>query len=516
VGTTIPLPLGSYVLQSPRASCKRLVGCFSEYADRDSSADAKAGASLQGAVAVPVYLRRMSGINPIAGFGDGSGSPVRGYWEMQGVLYCVIGQNFYSVAFNPSTQVASLTLINPGTPITGTGFVRMADNGACLVIIQPNTSNAWTYCPFGGGFQPLSNPTFTFYGARDVWFVDSYIVFLANTLPSGGGYGTQIFFNDDGRIVSGNNQITFTTGGVFIREFGTDPFIGGAVDHREILLFGSRTSEGFMNAGNQAGTPFSSAPDTFIELGCHPLAQFAIAKQDQSVFWVANDRTVRRRQGQTPVRVSNSGIEAILTNADLTGCYALTPTVTGHPLWILTMPNVTSPDGYSGRTIAYDCLTQKWFELQSAGIGSWRALTYFNGLNGQQLIGDSLSDATGALNTGVFTEFGTTQKCELTTQSVYDAHNRIAHRRVEVVATVGGAVIGQTPPKMDMFMSDDNGHNFESCEDPQDLGSVHQFEARTVWWNLGQSRDRVYKFRVTDPTPLFTVDIQATLEGGKY
>lgn len=430
--TQIGLPLGSYSIPDPRVSCKRLIGCFSETSDQDNTFDAKQNPAGR---LPPATLRRMAGIKSIPGFGDGSGRPVRGMWEMAGVLYVVIGPNFYSAAYNPITQTAVLTRLNGAIPITGNTFVRQADNGACLVILDPGTSSAWTYS-IGGGFQQLLNPFFTSQGAKDVWFDDTYIIFLSNVPPSNGGYGTLTFFNDDGRNVSGNFQITFTSAATFTREFGTDPFIGGTVDHREILIMGARTSEGFLNAGNSPGTPFGSAPDSFVEIGCHKLAGYSVAKQDQSIFWVANDWTVRRRNGQTPTRVSNSGIENILMTSDLTGCYALTPSVAGHPLWILTMPNALSPDGYTGRTIGFDCLTQKWFELESFGQGSWRPLCYYNGA-GLQLLGDSLSDQVGSLDTTNFTEFGAIQRCEFTTQGIYDGHNRITHQRLELVATVG-------------------------------------------------------------------------------
>lgn len=553
MATTIPLPLGSYVLVDPRASCKRLIGCYGETLDQDSPADYKSKAN-------PATLRRMAGIKTIPGFSDGSGRPVRGMWEMAGVQYVVIGPNFYSVAFNPITFTAVLTRLNGTIPITGNTFVRQADNGACLVILDPGTSSAWTYS-IGGGFQVLADPFFISRGARDVWFVDSFIVFLSNVPPSNGGYGTLTFFNDDGRTTSGNFQITFTTQASFSREFGTDPFIGGAVDHREIIIIGARTAEGFLNAGNSPGTPFGSAPDSFMEIGCHKLAAYSVAKQDQSIFWVANDSTVRRRNGQTPTRVSNAGIEIILATSNLTGCYALTPTINSHPMWILTMPNAQSPDGYTGRTIGYDCLTQKWFELESFNQGSWRPLCYYNGFGDLQLMGDALSDVTGALDQNTFTEYGAIQRCEFTSQSIYDGHNRITHRRIEVIATVGLGPGVTTPfntnrrlleaggfrlletgsgpsspsgavrllesstsgtfqalyaPRLDMFVSDDGGHTFESFSDPQTLGTQSQFDQRTVWFNLGQTRDRVYKWRVTDQTPLFTVDIQATLEGGKW
>jgi hypothetical protein len=594
VSTTIPLPLGSYVEQDPRASSKKLTGCFEEALDTDTPAGTAAGADTKPGQ-LPATLRRMPGIRVLNGFDDLSGLPVRGYWEMAGVEYVVIGPNLYSVTLSTISEVATLTgpLNSNLIPITGFQFIRITDNGACLVILEPGTSNAWTYTPLstsggvltfntlvggagyvagvyvsvpltggtgtgaqanitvsgagtvtgvvisaqgvgytvgdvlsasnvnlggvGAGFsitvatvnvaaffQKLVAPFFVNLGAIDLWFIDTYIVFLALN-------GTT-FFNDDGRQVSGNNQITFTTGSFFIREFGTDPFVGGIVDHREIMLFGRRTTEGYLNAGNPIGSPFSSAADSYMQIGAHPLTAYAIGEQDSSVFWIANDLTVRRRNGQTPMRVSNSGIEFILRTANLIGCYCLTPTVSGHPLWILNMPQAQL-------TVAYSCLTQKWFNLTASGpTGYYRPLAYHNAF-GLQLLADSQSSATGCLDDTVGTEFGSTQIVEFQTQPIYSKGDRIVTRRLELITSMGQGVSVTVPPTVTLYVSENSGKTFESFDDTQNLGTIGEDEGtgqRATWWNLGQSRNRVYKWRITDATPLFTVDIQATLEGGQY
>lgn len=492
----VTLPLSTYVSQDPRASSKRLVGCFSEGLEPDADPDVKQPQE-------PYALRRMPGSKAV--LDSGTGLAVRGMWELAGVQYAVIGDTLYQVDLNTTSLVGSFQAINDPsvTPITGAGFIRMTDNGACMVMLVPGSALAWTYCPNGGGFQVLSASFFTLAGAIDCWFVDSYIVFLA-----GDGTG---FFNDDGRIVSGNNQITFTTAASFTREFGTDKFVGMAVDHRQVLCFGTRTSEGYANTGNPIGSPFSSAPDSFMQKGMHPLAAYSVALQDESVFWVANDKTVRRRNGQTPQKVSNSGIDQILGTVDLTGCYALTPTVYGHPLWVLTIP-------IAQRTIAYDCLTSKWFEISSLSTGFWRPQCYYNGF-GMQLLGDSMSGQIGVVDENTFADFGDSQLCEITPQTIYYQDYRITTRRLELVVTVGAGLSATQAPTVDLFSSDNSGKVWYSYADPQDLGTQGEDEAsgqRAVWWNLGQSRARNFKFRITDPSPAFAVQVNAMLEGGKY
>jgi len=386
-----------------------------------------------------------------------------------------------------------------GTGIPGSSFVRMTDNTACLVILVPNTFTCYTYCPNSAGtkFLQLNAGLFSTYGAIDVHFLDSYIVFLA--------VGGRLFYNDDGQQVSGQEQITFTTNAVFPREFGTDLFVGMGVDHREITNFGLESSEGYQNVGNPVGTPFSTAPQSFVELGCHPSAAYSVALQDQALFWVANDKTVRRKSGQTPTRVSNSGIENILQHADLTGSYALAPSIAGHPLWVYVMPAAF-------RTIVYDCLTSEWFEVESYPLGYWRALCY-NNAYGYQFVGDSQGNGIGYLDTSVFQEFGQTMVMSFTTQPVYKDHNRIIHRRLECVITTGEG--GLTGAEMSLYVSDDSANTFRGFP-LRNMGALGDFWTRLTWFNLGQARNRVYRFSISDPTPAFTVQITTDVEMCKW
>lgn len=488
---SLPLPVGSYVTADPSASCKRLVNVFSEPAPADSVLqELKGGNPSQ--QSAPAYLRRWAGITTFAS--NGSTAPVRGMWTMQGVAYAVIGPTLYSIS-----SVGTLTQV--GTGIVGSSFVRMTDNTACLVILVPNSFTCYTYCPNASGgtqkFQQLVDPLFITLGAIDCHFLDSYIVFLSQN-------GRE-FYNDDGQAISGQNQITFTTNATFPREFGTDLFVGMGADHRELTFFGTWSSEGYLNVGNPVGTPFSSAPQSFMEMGCHPQAGYSVALQDQALFWVANDKTVRRKNGQTPQRVSNSGIESILEHADLTGSYALTPNIAGHPLWILVMPAAF-------RTIAYDCLTSEWFEIESYNIGYWRALCYQNAY-GKQFVGDSQGNGIGYLDTSVFTEYGIRMVTSFTTQSVYSDHNRIVHRRLEAIMTTGDG--GFTGALMSLYVSDDSGNTFRGFPD-RNLGPTGSFYVRATWFNLGQTRNRVYKFSTSDPTPTFVVQLTMDVEACKW
>jgi hypothetical protein len=485
-----------------------LIGCYPEVLAQDAASDLKEVSPTP----QPLALRRWPGITTFTGTSTAS-DQVRGMWEMAGVQYAVIGPTLYRVA-----NSGVLTAVSTSS-IPGTGFVRMTDNGACLVVLVPNTTTCFTYS-LGGGWLALTSTFFLAFGAADCWYVDTYIVFLAAGAGNAttNGIGSYTFFNDDGRQVSGSGQITFTSAASFTRSFATDPFVSMCVDHREVIMLGTRTTEGFVTTAVQNGTPFIAAPDTFIPTGCHISAPYATALQDQSVFWVANDLTVRRRAGQTPTRVSQPGVELILREAQkagqLQGCYALTPTLDGHPFYVLQIPNAQ-------RTLVFDCLTSEWFELESSSFGLWRALSWYNGF-GLQLIGDAQSGQIGYLDPDVQSEFAgstaaaSTVLCAWTCQPVYDGNNRITIRRVEAIVTAGAAPTQLTAPIIDLLESDDFGQTFTTAGDPETLGIQGDVDNRAIWFNRGQSRSRVMQFRVTNFTTTFTVDTRADLFGGKW
>ena len=294
-----------------------------------------------------------------------------------------------------------------------------------------------------------------------------------------------------------------------------DRFYGLAVDHRIVIAFGSRTTEGYYNAGNATGSPFSTAPDTFMPYGMHPAATYSVAVQNNTLFWVANDLTVRYRQGQTPVRCSDEGIESILqtaaANGLLTGAYAMAPTFSGCPLYVLTIPLMQ-------RTLVYNCVTEKWFELSSfiGGVQQqWRAQTFFNGF-GLQLIGDAQSPTIGYLDQTVSTEYGSSPViCLFTTQPLYDRNSRLTIWRVEATVTAGAGTVGATAPRIKLLLSDNWGDTFYPFDDEsQTLGVPGDDANRALWWELGQHRSLVMQFTVSDPSPLFAVAITADVEAG--
>jgi hypothetical protein len=66
-----------------------------------------------------------------------------------------------------------------------------------------------------------------------------------------------------------------------------------------------------------------------------------------------------------------------------------------------------------------------------------------------------------------------------------------------------------------MLQWSDNGGHTWSNEHWRDIGLVGEYGQRCVWRGLGQSRDRVYRLKITDSVPRTIVSGYLDLEVGR-
>lgn len=460
MGEPLPLPIASYRLPTPQASSARLLNCYPEQAPKDARKQ-------------PTVLRRGCGIREWSD--SASALPVRGVHVMDDELYAVTGTELQRV----SSSGARTTL---GT-VAGTTRVSMADNGTDLVIVDPGTTVIRAYS--GSGVSTISD------AAIKVGFLDGYFVFLRA--------GTREVFN------SGINSTSLDALDVFSAESASGDLRGLLVDSGEIVLTKDLTGEVWYDAANDTGSPFSRSPSGRINIGT--AAGESLGQQDNSPFWLANDKTFRRLQSSTPEKISNYGIDAqVQRMTTISDCFAFSYALDGHLFICWTFPT-------QGVTLCYDCATQEWHERQSYGQNRWRVNCTVNAY-GMQLAGDSLSGKIGILDPDVFEEWGETQVCEWTYQSVAAERNRLSHRRFELGMNAGdGTLSGQgANPVATLMISDDGGRTYRT-KPTRSLGAIGRHTTRVKWENLGTARERVYRMQISDPVPVFVTDTRLETEG---
>lgn len=437
----LPLPIHSYRVPGSTA---RVVNCYGE--------------ALPAGAKGPVRVFTAPGIATHATVAAGEG---RGICAFAGAVYAVVGSTAYRIGEDGSTT-------SLGT-VAGTGPVGMAAGTNNLVIAAG--VNGYT-CTSAGNLVAIADVDWRASDAID--FLDNYIIGVERS--------TGRWFSSALADETSYDPLAFATA-----EGAPDNLLTLIADHRQAILFGSESTEIWYNAGN-AGFPFDRSPNGFIELGC--AGKRAATKLDNSVFWVANDKTVRRLNQLTPTRISTHGVEAALAQYSLSECRAFSFYVGGHLFAVFRFPE---------GCFVYDATTNEWHERESFGGSTWNIVGSAVAYN-ETFVLHATSGQIGTLDAGIATEFGGVLRPEWTYQPVYADNRMMFHSRIEVGLEAGVDGLG-VDAELQMQVSDDGGKSWRGLPD-RSLGLTGEFAKRVYWHRLGRSRQRVYKAAISSPVPM--------------
>jgi hypothetical protein len=454
----VHLPSASY--NQPSRSPSRLVNTYAQ-AKTDKG---------------PFEVIGAPGIVPFTTLGVGPG---RGLFVMRGSLYAISGTTLYRI-----DEVGSEAVL--GT-LPGTTKVQFAGNGTEIVF---STKHIWS----SSTISAITDPDMPAVSAID--YVDGYVVYAET---GSGRWGCSQLY--DGANYDG---LDFATAEAY-----PDDLVTLKVDHRQVLLFGQETTEIWWNSGNAAaGFPFERLSGGFLEYGC--LARLGVVKQDNSVFWLANDRTIRRLTSQTPVRVSQHGMEEKLASySRVDDCEGFPYTWNGHLFVVFKFPT-------AGATWVLDVTTGEWHERESYGSSTWNVVDAVH-CYGKVFVQHSETGAVGYLADSTYTEFGRILRREVTFPSIYQGSERLFHSQLDIILKTGDAPIGVTPT-LQLDISDDGGNTWTSLParalDPLPVGQVGEYRRVVRFTRLGMARDRVYRVAMSDNAPFHLLDTQLTVVAG--
>jgi hypothetical protein len=410
-----------------------------------------------------------------------SKGPVRGMLVRLGVIYAVAGDTFYSL------NVAAETATTIGTIQSSSGKVWMEYNGiygsksTWQIMICDGTDGYY----FDGvsTLAPITDEDFP--GCSSMSFVDQYGI---------------ISEPETGNLWNSNlNDFSAWLGSDFVVSEGApDNLLSVIADHREAWLFGERTVEVFKTTGDTDAV-FQRINGTFQEIGIAAAA--SPAKKDNVIFWLDNYLQVRMASGYNSSIVSTPAISNLIQNLSVTSdAIGMAYIQNGQTFYVLTFPS-------SNLTIAYDhgesvkAGFPLWHVKSSGTNGAkWRGSCVVEH-NGTVFVGDSQNGYIHKLKDNVYTDNGEAIRREFTTQEVFDQDERrnLFHHELELEVESGvGLVTGQgSDPEIMMQYSDDGGHTW-SYESWSKIGKIGEYANRVRWQGLGQSRNRIYKFALTD------------------
>ena len=418
--------------------------------------------------------------------------PVRGMWTLpDGRFIVVSANNCYVISY---TGVFNLLLV--GSLQTNSGPVSISDNGVQVIIVDGLYGYIITIgTPTGKPiFNQILDPTFQANGASFVVFNDGY--FIVGSPNSAQWYLSNLY---DGTVW---NPLDFAT-----KEGTTDWLMCPKCCNGYVWLVGNKSIEIYYDSGN-ANFPFSRIAGVQVQYGTWSGGSVQVL--DNSLIWVGTavdgGCSVWKMNGYTPARVSNFAVELDLGNASGAQLAGMTSWIyqrNGHSFYNLNIP------GFD-HTWTLDLATGKWHKRTTLDKQGQRqqhqflcSCAAYGFIFGGDQYGSCYTLKENLCTDGVS---GTNGVGSVPIERVRISPHigrmmmNVIHNRVELDFQAGaGTNTGQgSNPQMMMQYSDDGGSTW-STERWQSMGRIGQTFQRLRWDQCGMARNRVYKFRLTDP-----------------
>lgn len=409
---------------------------------------------------------------------------VRCMAEFSGKLYAVVDNKFYYVD-------GGFIFNEIGTIGSGTTPVQMEFNGVEIMLVDG--SAGYIYNVTTSTFSQITDPDFPTPGS--LTYQDGY--FIVTKKDSG-----QFYISG---LIDGLNwdALDFASA-----ESKPDDAVAIISDHRELWILGEKTTEVYYNSGN-ADFPFERISGSTQEIGCG--AKYSVAKGDNTLFWLDNRGFVVRASGYSQQIVSTRNIEYQWSKYSRTDdAIGIVYNYQGHIWYQITFPS-------ADKTWVYDVATNQWHErtsyLDTGGYGRHRMMSHAKAY-GRHLAGDYLNGCLYEIDIDTFTDNGKSVVRERTCPVISSENARIFFPELQIDFEPGVGT-GTTDPQAVLDWSDDGGMTW-SNELWRSIGKAGEYYMRAVWHNLGSSRNRVFRVRISDPVKVVITGAYLRIEKGMH
>lgn len=443
----IALPVQTYQTRNKDVSDQRLLNMYAEQMPENAKES--------------VSLYNTPGLRPFLEVAD---APIWGLHYMHPYLYAFCGNEVYRI--NETGDI-----VNIGNIGTIKGVVRSADNGTQILAVKPDGTG---YIITENGVQYIADANFPV--ASDVTFNSQY--FVVTQKETGRFYWSSLL---DGT--------TWSALGYATQESNPDNVVGIMENRGDLWIFGDETTEIWSPSGN-ANLPFQRIGSGILNIGCK--AKNSIAKDKNGIYWLGNDLQVHFAQGYASSRISTHDMEREFLEEydfdDVEKAYAFTYTAGGHDFYVLTVPNA--------KTWVFDMATKVWHERKSANSPIWSAFCLANAFN-KNIVGNATDGKLYVLDSRYFADGDEYIEREIIFPPVFADDNRLVMDKLYLdIRTAPSDNLSKNPQIM--LMWSDDGGNIWSSEHWKELSKTGNYRARVIWRCLGQTRQRIYKMRITD------------------
>lgn len=279
--------------------------------------------------------------------------------------------------------------------------------------------------------------------------------------------------------------------GSYVTPDGLDGCAKGLIeDHNELVVFGSKRAQPYYSDATAVYAQYEAG---VMERGI--AATHSVAKLDNSVYWLAEDRTVRKIDQYTPIMISNPELNKKLENyTTISDAIGLAFSIKGNSFYCLAFPT-------ERETWLFNAQTGQWCQwAYGAQMYRHRANCYLH-FNDMHLIGDYENGKIYKLSYGVFTDDGEVVRSERIAPMVQNEDgDKIQWQVLRMFFKSGvGLATGQgSDPKLMFSYSDDLCRTF-SNERMLDMGKIGDYNYLVRIARMGISRGRNVKIAITDP-----------------
>lgn len=277
-----------------------------------------------------------------------------------------------------------------------------------------------------------------------------------------------------------------------------DPIQRVVVVYRTVWPLGTLTSEAWIDSG-AADFALQPLPGVFIEHGC--TAPFSVACQDNSAFWLSQDRQgkaiVVKTRGYVVQDITPKAIAAEFQSyGNISDAIGFTFQIVGHVFYVLCFPS-------ANKTWAVDIQSLQWFEWawtdNNGNLNRHRAncCCFAYGLN---IVGDWQNGNLYALDIDEYTDNGQPiSRIRSFPHLIQDA-KRLTYSSFIADIQVGTqpGLLSDNPPMVSLRWSDDRGATYGQRVE-QSMGSGGQYMTSVLWNRCGIARDRVFELSWSAP-----------------
>jgi len=384
-----------------------------------------------------------------------------------------------------------------GNLVTSTGRVYTADNRIDAMLTDG--VNRYVYNLSSKSFAIVDSSDGGFVGGQRVDYVDTFMVY---NQPGTNQWGCTT------ALSSVSPNLSFSS-----KDSSSDNLVTLIADHREVILFGERTTEHWVNVG-AFPFPFQRIPGTSMQHGI--AAKDSLCRLGESVAWLGKDSRgkaiVIQKEGYLPKRLSTHAVENDIGSGTVSDAVAFSYQQGGHEFYQISFPS-------QDKTWVYDLSTQIWHKRvrrDDFNLLHRRPENVYAFFQGMSLVGDVSNGKIYELDQNTYTDDGKQILRMRRTPHMTDQLNRVFHEYLQIQFQPGvGLSVGQgSDPEMMLRWSNDGGSTWTSHY-PIKIGKIGEFKNRAIKRKMGWARDRVYEVTITDPIRAVIISAELTTTTGE-